>query len=75
MSGTLGWEMAMQAAKGDRLVVRSHHVGERDRAGLILAVEGDEGGPPYLVQWDHDGHQSLFFPGSDALVEHHPAAR
>jgi hypothetical protein len=27
------------------------------------------------VQWDHDGHQSLFFPGSDALVEHHPATR
>jgi hypothetical protein len=63
----------MQAAVGDRLVVRSHHVGERDRSGLILAVEGDQGGPPYRMRWD-DGHESLFFPGSDAVVEHHPAA-
>jgi hypothetical protein len=27
--------------------------------------------PPYLVRWQ-DGHESLFFPSSDTLVEHRP---
>jgi hypothetical protein len=22
------------------------------------------------VRWDDDGHEGLFFPGSDAVVEH-----
>ena len=63
----------MRAAIGDKIVVRGHHAGEGDRDGVILAVEGTDGDPPYLVRWDGDGHQSLFFPGSDAHVEHYPA--
>jgi hypothetical protein len=62
----------MRAAIGDRLVVRGHHVGDPDRGALILAVEGEDGAPPYFVRWD-DGHESVFFPGSDTLVEHLPA--
>lgn len=62
----------MRAAIGDRLVVRGNHVGEADRGAVILSVEGNEGSPPYHVRWD-DGHESLFFPGSDTLVEHLPA--
>lgn len=62
----------MRAVVGDRIVVRTHRVGEPDRGGVILAVEGDEGGPPFLMRWD-DGHEGLFFPGSDAIVEHLPA--
>jgi hypothetical protein len=62
----------MQAAIGDRIVVRGHKVGEHDRGGEILAVEGADGAPPYLVRWDEDGHQGLFFPGPDAVVEHFP---
>jgi hypothetical protein len=38
---------------------------------VILVVEGDDGGPPYLSRWD-DGHQSLFFPGSHSTVKHYP---
>jgi hypothetical protein len=64
--------MTMKATVGDRLVVRGHHLGDDDRGAEILAVEGDAGGPPYLVRWDEDGHESLFFPGSDAVVEHYP---
>jgi len=63
----------MRAAVGDRIVVRGHHVGEQERRATILAVEGEDGGPPYLVRWD-DGHESVFFPGSDSAVEHFPAS-
>jgi hypothetical protein len=39
---------------------------------VIVEVHGDHGGPPYLTRWE-DGHQSVFFPSSDTLAEHHPA--
>lgn len=63
---------AVHAAMGDRLVVPSHRVGQPDRSGVIIGVRGAEGSPPYRVVWD-DGHEALFFPGSDVVVEHLPA--
>jgi hypothetical protein len=63
----------MRAAVGDKIVVRGQHVGDHGRNAVILAVEGPDGEPPYLVRWDEDGHESLFFPGPDAIVEHSPA--
>jgi hypothetical protein len=27
------------------------------------------------VRWDDDGHEGLYFPGSDASVEHMPQRR
>lgn len=62
----------MRAAVGDRLVVMSHHVGERQRSGVIQAILGEDGAPPYRIRWD-DGHADLYVPGSDAVVEHLPA--
>jgi hypothetical protein len=62
----------MRAAIGDRLIVRSRHVGEPDKQAVILAVEGTNGAPPYRVRWD-DGREGVFVPGSDAVVEHLPA--
>jgi len=64
----------MRAAVGDKIVVKGHHVGDHDRKAVILAVEGPDGGPPYLVRWNDDGHEGVFFPGSDAIVEHYPVA-
>ena len=61
----------MRASTGDELVVRGHHVGERDRRGMIAEVRGQDGGPPYLVRWA-DGRQSTFFPSSDTAVDHIP---
>jgi hypothetical protein len=61
----------MQASVGDRIIVKGLHLGEPDRDGEILAVEGRDGAPPYQVRWAADGHISLFFPSSDAVVEHH----
>jgi len=60
----------MRAHPGDEIVIRGHHVGDHERKGEILEVHGDDDGPPYLVRWDDDGHESLFFPGTDAIVEH-----
>ena len=64
----------MRAAVGDKIVVRGHRVGESDRDAVILAVEGTDGAPPYRVRWSDDGHEGMFFPGDDAVVEHLPVA-
>jgi Domain of unknown function (DUF1918) len=61
----------MKAKVGDELVVKGHHVGDKDRRGVITEVRGADDGPPYLVRWD-DGHESTFFPSSDTMVEHIP---
>ncbi len=61
----------MQATVGDRITVQGHKVGEHERHGEIIEVRGDDGSPPYVVRWDDDGHESLFFPGNDAWVKHY----
>ena len=58
----------MQAAIGDRLLIRGNCVGTPDKRGEIVEVHGKAGEPPYLVRFD-DGHTGLVFPGPDALVE------
>jgi hypothetical protein len=60
----------MYAAVGDRIVVRSLHVDEAVRDGEVLEVHGADGGPPYLVRWSDNGHETLVFPGPDAQMEH-----
>jgi MFS superfamily sulfate permease-like transporter len=67
-------EAPMRAAVGDRIIVRGTHTGDPQRAALVLAVQGPDGGPPYLVRWDADEHESLFVPGADAVIEHLPEA-
>jgi hypothetical protein len=61
----------MRAAAGDRIVIRSHRIGEPVRDAEILGTAPD-GEPPYQVRWSDTGHEGLFFPGSDAFVEHFP---
>jgi Domain of unknown function (DUF1918) len=65
--------MMMRAHSGDALLVRGHHVGEHDRQAVILEVHGHDGEPPYVVRWE-DGHESVFFPSSDAFVERLPGS-
>lgn len=65
----------LSASIGDRLVIRGHRTGEPDRDGEIIRVDGKDGGPPFLVRWSDDGHESLFFPGSDAHIDHYGHAR
>jgi hypothetical protein len=72
----------MKASVGDRMVIEGHREGEMVRDGEILEVHGEEGAPPFVVRWSDTGHSTLFFPGSDARVQHfdhqqsrHPAER
>ncbi len=60
----------MNVAAGDRIVIKGHRTGEHDRDCEVLEVHGEDGGPPYVVRWSEDGHEGLFFPGSDAIIEH-----
>ena len=59
----------MEAKVGDRLIVRSGHIGIADRQGVIQEVRGVNGVAPYIVRWDGDGREGLFFPGPDATIE------
>ena len=59
----------MKAQVGDRVVVRGVTLDRPVRDGEVVEVHGSDGAPPYLVRWSADGHTSLFFPGSDAVVE------
>jgi hypothetical protein len=60
----------MKASIGDRMIIKAHRSGEPDHDGEILEVRGTGGGPPYVVRWEDTGHETLFFPGSDAEVQH-----
>jgi len=64
----------MYATAGDRIVIKGHRVGEPDRDCEVIEVQGPDGTPPFRVRWDDSGHEGLFFPGSDASVQHfdHP---
>lgn len=66
----------MRAKKGDRLIIKSHRVGEAERDAEIIEVQGEHGEPPYVVRWSDDGHEGLVYPGSDAEIKHldHKAA-
>jgi uncharacterized protein DUF1918 len=59
----------MYARAGDRIVIRSVHLDGPVRDGEILAVEHEDGSPPYRVRWSDTGHESLFYPGPDARID------
>jgi hypothetical protein len=61
-------EDLMKAKVHDRILVHGCHVGDHDRRGEIVGVEGPEGAPPYRVHWYDTEHVTLFFPSSDAEI-------
>jgi hypothetical protein len=58
----------VDANTGDRIVVDSAHVGQPQRGGEVVEVLAGRGQEHYRVRWD-DGHESIYFPSSDARVE------
>jgi hypothetical protein len=62
----------MIAQVGDRIVLEGTRLGAA-RAGVVVAVARDDGGPPYQVRWFDDGRTTLIFPGAEARIE--PAQR
>jgi Domain of unknown function (DUF1918) len=63
-------EVTMHAEVGDELVVDSMHTGEEPRKGEILEVRIEDGREHYIVRWDDNGHETLFFPGPTSHVLH-----
>jgi hypothetical protein len=59
----------MKAQVGDRLIIKGHRVHEPDRDAEILEVRGIDGGPPYVIQWSDSDHETVLYPGSDALIQ------
>jgi hypothetical protein len=60
----------MRASVGDRIVVKSHHLGEPDRDCEVIEVRGPYGDPPYIVRWSDTGRVCFFYPACDASVYH-----
>lgn len=59
----------MEARTGDRLVILSRRIHEPVRDGVIVEVRGGDGQPPYVVRWSDTNHETLIYPGADAIVE------
>jgi hypothetical protein len=58
----------MHADAGDELVVESPFCGGAPRKGEILDVRAEGGHEHYIVRWDDNGHEALFFPGPTTHV-------
>jgi hypothetical protein len=58
----------MHVRVGDRLIVH-YHSGGPTRECAVLEVRGADGGPPYLIRWEDNGHEALFIPGSNVSVD------
>jgi len=60
----------MHADVGDEIIVDGIRIGEPARRGEILGVLGEPGHEHYLVRWDDNGHETIFFPGSTSHAIH-----
>jgi hypothetical protein len=58
-----------RGGKGDRLIVKAHHVGESPRTGIVLEVLGEPDHVHYRVRWDEEGHESIFTPSNDVTFK------
>jgi Domain of unknown function (DUF1918) len=56
-----------RAAVGDVVSIDGHHVGDARRTGQILEVLGEPGHEHFRVLWE-DESETVFYPGSDAIV-------
>lgn len=60
----------MIASVGDRIIIGGHRTGEPKRDCEVLEVRGPGGAPPYVVRWTDSDHETFFYPGCDASVQH-----
>jgi hypothetical protein len=61
-------ETTMQATIGDTLHIRGKVVGQGEQIAKIIEVLGANGNPPFRVRYADD-HESVIFPGPDAVIE------
>ena len=57
------------ATVGDVIEITGHSVGDAPRTAEIVEVLGGPEHVRYRVRWE-DGHESILFPGADAVVRH-----
>ena len=57
----------MKAKVGDEIVVDATVTGGPRREGEIVEIRDEGDVTHYVVRWD-DGHETVFYPGSDAHV-------
>jgi hypothetical protein len=62
-------EETMEAEVGDRITIEANRVGGGRRSGQIEEVIARGIANHYRVRWD-DGHETVFFPSSDATIKH-----
>ncbi|GIU93923.1 MAG: hypothetical protein KatS3mg012_0380 [Gaiellaceae bacterium] len=55
------------ARPGDEIVIAGHSVGDAPKTAVILEVLGEPDHVRFRVRWE-DGHESIFFPGEDAII-------
>jgi len=61
-------ETTRDVTAGTVIMVHQHSVGGPQRLAEVLEVIGNQEHRRYRVRWE-DGHESIFFPGSDAVIE------
>jgi len=59
----------MHVSVGDRLIVAGHQTGGPTRECRVLEVRGADGGAPYLIRWEDNGHEALLIPGSNVSID------
>jgi hypothetical protein len=52
---------------GDLIEITGHAVGDAPKRAEILEVIGEPGHEHFRVRWE-DGHESIYFPGADAVI-------
>jgi Domain of unknown function (DUF1918) len=57
----------MEAKVGDEIVVDATVTGGPRREGEITEIRDEGAVVHYVVRWD-DGHETMFYPGSDAHI-------
>ncbi len=67
-------EQTHRPQPGDVIAIHGHRVGEAERTGEVLEVLGESGHEHFRVRWE-DGHESVFYPSSDAIVRPHSKPR
>jgi len=60
----------MKAKVGDEIVVDSVDLGGQTRRGEVLEVRSEDDDEHYVVRWDDNGHETIFYPGSTSHVVH-----
>lgn len=61
--------LALRAEPGDTLIIDGAGMSGLPRTGIIIAVVGQDGSPPYLVRWTTGDYESRISPGPCARVE------